>query len=161
MKYIIKERIFTLTDKFIIEDEEGYPRYEVVGKLLSLGNKLCIYDLDGEELVYIEQKLFKLLPEYNIYQKGHLVGKVKKKITFLKPSFIIESSYGNFTLKGDILHHDFDILKDGKSVAWINKKWLSFSDTYSVEISDLVDHAFILAIVIVLDQIFYDGNNNN
>src|SRR5690606_27353535 len=142
MKYIIKERILTLTDKFIIEDEEGYSRYEVVGKLLSLGNKLCIYDLDGEELVYIEQKLFKLLPEYNIYQKGHLVGKVKKKITFLKPSFIIESSYGNFTLKGDILHHDFDILKDGKSVAWINKKWLSFSDTYSVEISDLVDHAF-------------------
>lgn len=161
MKYIIKERIFTLTDKFIIEDEEGYPRYEVVGKLLSLGNKLCIYDLDGEELVYIEQKLLKLLPEYNIYQKGHLVGKVKKEFTFLKPSFVIESSYGNFTLQGDILHHDFDILKDGRSVAWINKRWLSFSDTYSVEISDLVDQAFILAIVIVLDQIFYDGNNNN
>lgn len=161
MKYIIKERIFTLTDKFVIEDEEGYPRYEVVGKLLSLGNKLCIYDLDGEELVYIEQKLLKLLPEYNIYQKGHLVGKVKKEFTFLKPSFVIESSYGNFTLQGDILHHDFDILKDGRSVAWINKRWLSFSDTYSVEISDLVDQAFILAIVIVLDQIFYDGNNNN
>lgn len=161
MKYIIKERIFTLTDKFIIEDEEGYPRYEVVGKLLSLGNKLRIYDLDGEELVYIEQKLLKLLPEYNIYQKGHLVGKVKKEFTFLKPSFVIESSYGNFTLQGDILHHDFDILKDGRSVAWINKRWLSFSDTYSVEISDLVDQAFILAIVIVLDQIFYDGNNNN
>ncbi len=161
MKYIIKERIFTLTDKFIIEDEEGYPRYEVVGKLLSLGNKLCIYDLDGEELVYIEQKLLKLLPEYNIYQKGHLVGKVKKEFTFFKPSFVIESSYGNFTLQGDILHHDFDILKDGRSVAWINKRWLSFSDTYSVEISDLVDQAFILAIVIVLDQIFYDGNNNN
>jgi len=161
MKYIIKERIFTLTDKFIIEDEEGYPRYEVVGKLLSLGNKLRIYDLDGEELVYIEQKLLKLLPEYNIYQKGHLVGKVKKEFTFFKPSFVIESSYGNFTLQGDILHHDFDILKDGRSVAWINKRWLSFSDTYSVEISDLVDQAFILAIVIVLDQIFYDGNNNN
>lgn len=161
MKYIIKERIFTLTDKFIIEDEEGYPRYEVVGKLLSLGNKLRIYDLDGQELVYIEQKLLKLLPEYNIYQKGHLVGKVKKEFTFLKPSFVIESSYGNFTLQGDILHHDFDILKDGRSVAWINKRWLSFSDTYSVEISDLVDQAFILAIVIVLDQIFYDGNNNN
>ncbi len=85
MKYIIKERIFTLTDKFIIEDEEGYPRYEVVGgKLLSLGNKLRIYDLDGQELVYIEQKLLKLLPEYNIYQKGHLVGKVKKEFTFFK-----------------------------------------------------------------------------
>lgn len=161
MKYIIKERIFTLTDKFVIEDEEGYPRYEVVGKLLSLGNKLCIYDLDGQELVYIEQKLLKLLPEYNIYQKGHLVGKVKKEFTFFKPSFVIESSYGNFTFQGDILHHDFDILKDGRTVAWINKRWLSLSDTYSVEVSDLVDQAFILAIVIVLDQIFYDGNNNN
>lgn len=161
MRYLIREKVFTFADRFVIEDEAGYPRYEVVGKILSLGNKLSIYDLDGEELIYIEEKLFKFLPEYSIYKGSRLIGKIKKEFTFFKPSFNIESSYGKLTLEGDVLHHNFNILKDGAPIAWISKKWISFSDTYTVDISDLVDHAFILSIVIILDQIFYDGNNNS
>jgi len=34
------------------------------------------------------------------------------------------------------------------------------SDTYSVEIANDIDHALILATVIVLDQIFYDGRKS-
>lgn len=158
MKYLIKEKIFTLTDRFTIEDERGYPRYEVISQLLSLGNKLSIYDLGGDELIYIEEKIFKFLPEYHIYRRGQLIGKIKKEITFFKPRFAIHSSYGDFTLEGDVLHHNFRILKDGEPIAWIDKRWVSLSDTYTVEISHQVDHAFVLALVIVLDQIFYDGN---
>ena len=161
MRYLIREKVFTFADRFVIEDEAGCPRYEVVGKILYLGNKLSIYDLDGEELIYIEERLFKFLPEYTIYKGGRLIGKIKKEFTFFKPSFNIESSYGKFTLEGDVFHHDFNILKDGVPIAWISKKWISFSDTYSVDISDLVDHAFILSVVIILDQIFYDNNSNN
>ncbi|MCF6462229.1 LURP-one-related/scramblase family protein [Clostridium sp. Cult1] len=161
MRYIIKEKIFTFADRFNIEDEHGYPQYEVVGKIFSLGNKLNIYDLNGRELIYIEQQLLRFLPEYHIYRDGSLIGKIKKEFTFFKPKFYIESSYGDLTIDGDVFHHDFNILKNGQPVAWINKKWISFSDTYSVDILDEEDQPFILSIVIVLDQIFYDGNRNN
>ncbi|HSH35224.1 LURP-one-related/scramblase family protein [Schnuerera sp.] len=161
MRYIIKEKIFTFADRFNIEDENGYPQYEVVGKIFSLGNKLRIYDLNGQELIYIEQEVFRFLPEYNIYKEESLIGKIKKEFTFFKPKFQIESSYGNFTVEGDVFHHDFNILKNGNPIAWINKKWVSFSDTYSVDILDEEDQPFILSIIIVLDQIFYDGNRSN
>lgn len=161
MRYLIKEKIFSFADRFRIEDEQGYPRYEVVGKILSLGNKLNIYDMNGIELIYIEQKIFRFLPEYLIFKEDNLVAKVKKELTFFKPKFIIESSYGNYSIEGDVFHHNFNILSNGKAIAWISKKWVSLSDTYSVEILDEEDQAFILSIVIVLDQIFYDGNKNN
>ncbi|WP_336512997.1 LURP-one-related/scramblase family protein [Clostridium sp. Cult2] len=161
MRYIIKEKIFTFADRFNIEDEHGYPKYEVVGKIFSLGNKLNIYDLNGIELIYIEQKVFRFLPEYDIYKEGNLIGKIKKEFTFFKPKFYIESTYGNLTIDGDIFHHNFNISKNGKPIAWVNKKWISLSDTYSVEILDEEDQPFILSIIIVLDQIFYDGNRNN
>ncbi|GFN35251.1 LURP-one-related/scramblase family protein [Tepidimicrobium xylanilyticum] len=160
MRYIIRERIFSIADKFNIEDENGNPQYEVVGKIFSLGNKLYIYDLNGIELIYIEQQVFRLLPEYFIYKEGSLVAKVKQQLTFFKPKFHIESSYGSFTIDGDIFHYSFNILKNGSPIAWINKKWISFSDTYSVEILDDEDQPLILALVIVLDQVFHDGDNN-
>ena len=161
MRYLIKEKIFTFADRFEIQDENGYSKYEVVGKILSIGNKLNIYDMSGRELIYIEQKVFRFLPEYMVYREGNLIGRIKKELTFLMPKFNIESSYGDFTIEGDVFQHNFNILKNGKPIAWISKKWISLSDTYSVDILDEEDHPFILAIVIVLDQIFYDGNKNN
>lgn len=161
MRYLIKEKIFTFADRFIIEDEQGYPKFQVVGKILSLGNKLNIYDMNGKELIYIEQKVFRFLPEYLIYKEESLIAKIKKELTFFVPKFNIESSYGDFNVEGDILHHNFNILKSGKTVAEISKKWIAFSDTYSVDIVDEEDQPFILSIVITLDQIFYDGDKNN
>ncbi|MBU5439452.1 LURP-one-related family protein [Tissierella sp. MSJ-40] len=161
MRYLIREKIFTFADKFVINDENGRSHYEVVGKILSIGNKLNIYDMNGRNVVYIEQKVLRFLPEYLIYREGKIIGKINKELTLFRPRFRIESSYGNFTIDGDVFHHNFNILKNGRPVSWISKKWVSFSDTYSVDISDGEDHAFILAIVIVLDQIFYDNKNRN
>ncbi|MBU5428138.1 LURP-one-related family protein [Tissierella pigra] len=161
MRYLIKERIFSFSDSFTINDENGRPFYEIVGKILSIGNKLNLYDMEGRNLFYIEQKIFRFLPEYNIYEGENLVAKVQKEFTFFKPKFTIDSFYGNFTIDGDILAYNFNIIKDGRPIAWISKKFLSFSDTYSVDISDEENQPFILALVIVLDQVFHDNRNNN
>lgn len=159
MRYLIREKIFSISDRFTINDEDNRPCYEVVGKILSFGNKLNLYDMLGNNNIYIEQKIFRFLPEYIIYKNGSIVGRINKEFTFFVPKFTIRSKYGHFTIDGDIFAHDFSILKDGRPIAWISKKWVSFSDTYSVDISDEEDQAFILSIVIVLDQIFYDNRN--
>ena len=82
MRYLIKEKIFTFADRFRIENDKGYPQYEVVGKILSLGNKLHIYDMDGRELIYIEEKIFRFLPEYTIYREDNILAKIRKELTF-------------------------------------------------------------------------------
>lgn len=160
MRYLIKERIFSFSDRFIIKDENNNPQYEVIGKILSLGNKLDIYNMQGDKLIYIEEKLLRLLPEYTLYKDGNIVARINKEFTLFKPKFKIESQYGKFSIEGNVFQHDFNILKNGKAIAWVNKKWVSLSDTYSVEISDGEDQSFILAMVIVLDQIFYDNKNS-
>ncbi|MDR5658495.1 hypothetical protein RH915_03230 [Serpentinicella sp. ANB-PHB4] len=51
--------------------------------------------------------------------------------------------------------------KNGKYVASVNKKWLSFADTYMTDIADDEDQPFMLALVIVIDQVLHDRNHNN
>ncbi|WMM24530.1 LURP-one-related family protein [Tissierella sp. MB52-C2] len=161
MRYLIRERIFSFSDSFTINDENNRPYYEVVGKVFSIGNKLNLYDMNGRNLLYIEQKIFRFLPEYIIYEGNKVVARIQKEFTFFKPKFTIDSSYGDFTIDGDVFAYNFNIIKNGRPVAWISKKFLSFSDTYSIDIADEENHAFILSLVIVLDQVFHDNRNNN
>lgn len=158
MRYIIKQKIFSFGDKFNINDEEGVPRYQVEGKFFSIGKKLNIYDMEGNHLVYIEQEIFRLLPEYFLYENDEVVAKVKKEFTFLKPKINIESVYGDFTIDGSVFAYNFTVSKDGEEVARVSKEFLTLSDTYGVEIFGDNDD-FLLALVIVIDQIFHDNRN--
>lgn len=157
MKYLVRQKVFSFRDSFTIKNEFGDDCFNVYGKILSFGNKLTLTDLQGRELYYIEQRLFRLLPEYTIYQNGVPVANVKRIFRLFRPSFNITSNYGDFNIDGNLWAYDFSIFKNGVPVAIISKKWFSFSDTYGVSINDNEDAAFMLALVIVLDQVYHDG----
>ncbi|MFU0800049.1 MAG: LURP-one-related family protein [Xylanivirga thermophila] len=161
MRFIVRQKIFALGDDFTIKDDHGNDCFLVRGQVFSFGNKLRMYDMSGRELIYIEQELFHLLPQYNIYYIGNPMAKVKKEFTFFRPSFSIFSDVGNYSIEGDFFCMDFSVLKDGRQVAKVSKKWLSWSDTYGVAIMDKENYAFILALVIVIDQVLHDNNASN
>ncbi len=158
MKYLIRQRIFSFRDSFTIKNEMEEDCFKVYGKILSFGNKLHLTDMQDRELFYIEQRLFRFLPEYTIYENGMEVAKVKKNLTLFRPSFDITSTYGDFNIDGNFLAYDFTVFQNGAPAAIISKKWFSFSDSYGVSVSDNENHPFILSLVIVLDQIYHDGN---
>lgn len=161
MRFIVRQKIFSFGDNFTIKDQYGKDHFTVKGKVFAIGDKLRIYDMAGRELYYIEQKLFRLLPEYIIYQGGQPVAKVKKEFTFFRPKFNITSTLGNFTIEGNFLGMDFSIRKNGRHVAQVSKRWFSFADTYGVDIVEGEDYGFLLALVIVIDQVIHDDNHNN
>lgn len=159
MKYYIKQKFFSIGDKFNIFDENERTVYRVEGQVFSFGNKLRIYDTQDFEVAYIEQKLFKFLPEYHIHMNDIQVARVKKNFTFLSHSFEITSNFGDYSLSGDFLGHDFSITKEGLgTVATVSKKWVSATDSYEISISDNENQGFMLALVIVIDQVLHDND---
>ncbi len=161
MRFLVKQKVFTLGDNFTIKDDAGIDRFIVRGQIFTLGNKLRIYDMAGQELIFIEQKLFRFLPEYTIYYLGSPMATVKKEFTFFKPKFEIYSDRYNYSIVGNFWAMDFTIREDGRDIAYISKRWISWGDTYAVDILEDENQAFILALVIVLDQVLHDNNHNN
>ena len=112
----------------------------------------------------IRQELLHLHPTYLILsnrsgESDRQLATVKKKFAFLHQKFKIDSVYGEYALNSlDIFAHSFTLTRNGQTVAIVSKKFFSFSDSYGVEISGEEDHAFVLALVIVLDQVLYDKN---
>lgn len=161
MKYLIRQKIFSFGDKFTIKNEFNEDCYQVIGKVFSLGNKLSLYDMQGRELYFIQQKLMKLMPEYHLSKGEDVVAVVKKKLTFLKARFEIESSFGNYTIQGSPFGYNFQILKNNQVVATISKQFFSMTDAYGIDISNNEDQAMMIALVIVIDQVVHENNNGN
>lgn len=161
MRFIVKQKILSFSDAFVIRDENNNPVYQVQGKLFAFGDKLRIYDMNSQEQIYIEQKLFKLLPEYHLFENRRRVAIVKKGFNLFKPRFSIESELGYYTVEGNFFAYNFKILKDGVVVARVDKAFFSFRDTYSVEIAPGENPVLLLAMCIVIDQTLHDDNHNN
>lgn len=64
-------------------------------------------------------------------------------------------------MKGDIFSYSFQVLKNKRIVATVNKKWFAFSDTYGVDIIEEENHAFLLTLLIIIDHVIHDKNNSN
>lgn len=160
MRYQVKQKIFTFGDSYTIKNALGEDVYLVKGKVFSFGKKLSIEDLHGNEIVYIEQKLFKLMPQYILYMDGREVATVKKEFSIFTPRFNIDSIMGIYRIEGDIFSHEFTIYNNQSIVSVISKEWFSFSDTYGIDINDNENQAFLLALIIVIDEVQSNNKNN-
>ena len=53
--------------------------------------------------------------------------------------------------KGNLVDHEYEIERDGDTVATVSKKWFRIRDTYGVEIAPGEDEALVLAITVCID----------
>ena len=80
MRYVMRQKLLSWGDDFVIQDESGRDVFFVDGKAFSLGKQLSFQDMQGDEVAYIRQKLFAWGPTYEIHRQGELQAIVKKAL---------------------------------------------------------------------------------
>lgn len=148
----MKQKVFSLRGDFDIYDENQVPVYSVQGKLMSFGRQLRLYDsATGEELAHIKQQVMTLLPKMHVFYQNERIATISKKLTFFKQQYDIDTL--GWSVEGDFFAHDYTVFDaKGKVVADINKKYLSWSDSFEVNIvQDEIDPAMVIAIVLAID----------
>ncbi|MER2063591.1 MAG: LURP-one-related family protein [Alkalibacterium sp.] len=159
MLLYIKQKVWSLSDRFTIKDNVERDMYYVEGEFFTFAKKLRLYNKDNEEQLYIEQSLWRLLPEYTLYEKGEEVATVKKDFAFFKNNYTILGP--DWHIEGSVMAHDYVIKQGNTVIADINKKWLSWGDTYEINIYDEASVNILLGIVIVIDAVISQARANN
>lgn len=158
MKFAMKQQVFSLKETFHVMSESGENLYEIKGKMISLGHKLTMYDMGGNEVAYIHQKLVSLVPKYFIEIPGENEVELKGHITLLKPHYTLETDQGNWEIKGDFLQHEYEMKNGDDVVATVSKKWLSFGDAYVIDVKNELDALKALGVVLAIDCTNQDTN---
>lgn len=129
-RFVIKQQVLSLKDRFTVKDDMGNDAYFVEGEFLTLGKKLRVYDHHHQEILYIEQKLWRLLPEFDLYSQNELVATIKKDFAFFKNNYQITGQ--NWIVEGSVMAHDYVIKDQSRVVADVTKKWFSWGDSYDI-----------------------------
>lgn len=158
MRYVMSQRFFALGDDFRIQTEDGRAAFVVDGKLWSIGHKLALRDLAGNDLIEIRQRLIALSPTYTIYRDDQPYATVKKELfTLFRASFAIDvPGPDDLEAQGDFLDHEYSFTRGGQQVAQVSKRWLSLTDTYGIDVAAGEDDLLILACAVVIDLIAHD-----
>ena len=150
MELLIRQRVFSWTDSYDVYDASGQARYFVKAELFSFGHQIHIYDKrTGAELGSVRQKLFTLLPTFELVMNGRTVGIIRKKFTLFTQDYQVE--YRGWDVEGDFLGWDYQVLQGGMEIMSISKQWLSWGDTYSLRYGNPANEFPGLLLVIAID----------
>ena len=158
MKLYIKEKVFSWGDKFYVKDALGNDRYVVEGEVFTLGKKLHVYDMLGREAAFIKQELMTFLPRFTVWSGGEEIAQVKKEFSFLVPRYSIEGL--GWVIEGSFWEHDYRITQNGAPIVTITREWMTWGDSYELDIAPGADEILALAVVLTIDCVREAQSNN-
>jgi len=155
MRYFLKQELWSFGDDFVIRDEQENDCCRVDGKVSTLGDKLSLQDMDGNELACISQRVLSWGATYEIHRPGHEVSVVSKELfTFFYCKFEIDGpGREDYEASGDFMDHEYEIQGPHGLAATVSKRWFSWTDTYGIEIADDLDPVLLLASAVVIDLV--------
>lgn len=158
MKLYIKQKVFSWGDKFTVKDVHGQDRYMVEGEVFTFGKRLHVYDMHGREVAYIKQEVWSWMPRFYVFCGDRQVAEIKKEFTFLLPKYVIEGL--GWEINGSFMAHDYEITRNGTPIVTISKEWMTWGDSYELDISDPRDELVALAVVLAIDCVLASNSGS-
>ena len=154
MRYLLKQKLLSFGDDFYIKDDDGNDVYFVDGKAFSFGDQLSFQDLQGNEIAYIRQRLLAWGKTYDISRNGELAAVVQKELFgLLHHRFTVDvPGPDDLEAVGSFTDHEYEFRRGDRVAATVSMRWLSFTDTYGIEVAPGEDDVLILASAVVIDQ---------
>jgi len=149
MKLLFKQRFFSWFDSYDIYNEYGETVYTVRGQL-AWGHCLKIFDAHDNEIGTVRERVFTLLPKFEMYLGEDYVGCISKEFTLFKPAYNIDCNGWN--VEGDFFEWDYNIQNRwGENIATVSKELFNWTDTYVIDVKNPDDALCALMLVLAID----------
>jgi len=150
-RYQMRERLMSIGDDYWIEDESGQRAFKVDGKALRVRDTFVLRDAADQEAAKIQERKVRVRDTMEIERPGGNAT-VHKAVVGVRDRFKIDVDGGtDLSAHGNIVDHEYEIERDGDTVAIVSKRWFRVRETYGVEIEPGQDDALILAVTVCVD----------
>jgi len=83
-KLYIKQKVFSIGEKFTVMDEQQNPRYYMEGSFMQIPKRFKILDEQRQPVAEITKKVFSLLPKFFVEVHGKEAIVLSKQLTFFR-----------------------------------------------------------------------------
>lgn len=152
-KLYIKQKVFKFLDHYPVTDENQNEKYQVDQSFRMLGFRVDVSKSTGEPVFSVEKEVFAFLPRYHVTFEGGGEYTVQSQFRLFKTALDIEGLEETINLEGDLFDLDFEVTANGRTVGRIAHQWLSWGDTYEIEVIEPGYELFLLSLFLCVDQI--------
>ncbi|MGO3731806.1 MAG: LURP-one-related/scramblase family protein [Vagococcus sp.] len=145
----MKQKVFSLGEKFTIQDRAGDDVYVVEGSFMKVPKTFVVYDIDNRPTVKITKKMLSLLPKFCVEVEGEEVFAIEKRLTAIKSKYVVEGN--GLTIQGDWWDMNFDVMRGYRKVAKVRKRWISWGDSYELTIFETENEAALIGLIAAID----------
>jgi uncharacterized protein YxjI len=158
MRYLVREKVFSIGDDFWVTDEQGNEAFLVDGKALRLRETFELKDRSGAIVATIRKRLLAIRDSMDIERDGAVIATVKKAVfSPLHHRSVVElPGGGELEAIGNITDKEFEIRSGGAVLAQVSRSWFRMRDTYGVDVAPGQDDALMLTVAVCLDRIHHD-----
>lgn len=156
IRFQLRQRLISVGDDYWIEDGQGQRAYKVDGKALRVRDTWVLEDSMGREVAEIRERKLSIRDAITIHVDGR-AATVKKALVGIRDRFHVDVDGGDdLKVHGNVVDHEYEIERDGHTIATVSKRWFRVRDTYGVEVGHLVDAPLVLAVTVALDAMAHD-----
>ncbi|MGW7413500.1 LURP-one-related/scramblase family protein [Streptomyces sp. NPDC054863] len=151
MKFLVRDKLFSIGDDYWIEDEKGQHAFLVDGKALRLRDTLEIKDPGGRVLITLKEKMLSWRDAMTLERDGETLATVRKKrLSLIRNHYRVTLNEGTeLDVSGRVLDREFAIEYDGELLAHISRKWFRVRETYAVNVvREDTDAALLIAVAV-------------
>jgi uncharacterized protein YxjI len=147
----MREQLLSIGDDYWIEDATGNRAFKVDGKAVRVRDTFVLRDAAGNEAAKIQERAVRLRDTMEIERPG-ANATVHKALVGLRDRYKIDVDGGSeISAHGNVVDHEYEMERDGATIATVSKKWFRVRDSYGVEVQPRQDDALILAITVCID----------
>lgn len=151
---ILKRKLFALNNQYTIYDGANNTLvFTARSRYLSPTKNIRLYDAAGNKILHIKKKLFRIMPEYDIYSENQLVAKIKRKFAYSKYVLLIFNGPSIQIAESIFYSKRFTVYSASRALVII-QKLLALSHTYSIDYSQEQSASVAVAYAIVVDMLF-------
>jgi uncharacterized protein YxjI len=155
-RFQMREDLLSIGDDYWIEDDSGRRVFKVNGKAARVRDTWKLQDVDGNDVATIRERKVSVRDAIHI-DIGGRDATVKKRLVGIRDRFHVEVEDGeDLTVKGNFVDHEYEVERDGDTIAEVSKRWLRARDTYGVEVRDVTDAVLVLAVTVAVDALAHD-----
>ena len=113
-KLYIKQKVFSIGEKFTVMDEQQKPRYFVEGSFMKIPKSFAIYDERQQQIGEVTKKVFSLLPKFFVEVHGEEAIVLEKEFTLFKARYSIHAQ--GIEIQGNWWDMDFVVNRQGRQI---------------------------------------------
>ncbi len=152
-RFQMREKLMSIGDDYWIEDENGQRAYKVDGKAARIRDTFVLRDAGGNDVAKMQERKLHVRDTMEIERAGGNAT-VHKALVGIRDRYKIElSGAKDLSAHGNLVDHEYEIERDGDTVATVSKRWFRVRESYGVEIAPGEDEALILAITVCIDDL--------